>query len=169
MRCFRLGYSPHGHISFSSGPFFIVIGSPNYEDFNNWVVYANSSGFTIKASTTTAEGVSQTAIIVPVTVNSQVQYSVFEYVNATTTGVPSTATIGNSASSTGSATNSDFSGKSFGIGVAATLGFIILLSVCGIFIWRAWKLRKIRSPEEQVDIPVEISPALEERDEEADK
>src|SRR5579859_490870 len=160
-------HSSHGHISSSSGPFYIVIGSPNYEDFNNWVVYANSSGFTINASTTTAEGGSQMAIIVPVTVNSQVQYSVFEYVNATTTGLPTTTAIDNSASSSGSATNSDFSGKSFGIGIGATLGFIILLSGCGVFIWRAWKLRKIRSPEEQVDVPVEMS--HEERDGVADK
>lgn len=138
--------------SHSSGPFNIVIGSPNYEDFNNWVVYANSSGFTITASTTTEAGVSQTAIIVPVTVNSQVQYSVYEYVNAVT-GVSTTGTT--SPSATSSATNFEFSGKSFGIGVAATLGFIILLSVFAIVLWRSRKLRKTRFSAEQVDVPAE--------------
>jgi hypothetical protein len=165
MQCFRLGTPLCRYISFCSGPFNIVIGSPNYEDFNNWVVYANSSGFTITASTTTEAGVSQTAIIVPVTVNSQVQYSVYEYVNAVT-GVSTT-----SPSATSSATNFEFSGKSFGIGVAAALGFIILISVFAIVLWRSRKLKKTRFSAEQVDVPAEGNrhTLAREEGEEADK
>ena len=121
--------------------FYIVLGSPNYQNFDAYTAYANSSAFTIIEGPPDL-GPTEPTIIVPVTLNSSVAWSVPEYIGPSTLmpTVSATNSTGLSIFPTQSNTmgpkGRGISGSSVAIGIGIMIGFILVVVAAGWFIWR---------------------------------